>query len=225
MHPHKYWVICDLCGTRYLMSCEREGRKGRCRCGHSFVLPYTDIASFAKKAPLEKVSRFLDKQTRRDCASTHQLVTRIFKNRYAEAVKLWKQERHSGIKCVADLLRLSPVDFEAFVAQLYVNKGYKANCVGGSADGGVDVEIYASNGTQLWAIAQCKRYKVNNKIGAAAIRDFAGAFIAGEAQQGLFFTTSAFTRLAISTAARYRWLTLYDGPQIIRLIQSTEIGL
>jgi len=222
---NKYWVKCDLCGTRYLISCERVGRKGRCRCGHRFVLPYTDVVSFARKAPLEEVSHFLDTQTRRGCASTRQLVTRVYKNRLATAVRRWRQEQHSGIKSVADLLCLSPAHFETFIAQLFVKKGHQANTVGGTADGGVDVEIFTPNGTQLWAVAQCKRYSVGSKVGASAIRDFAGAFAATEAQHGLFFTTSSFTKQALSTAARFRWLTLYDGPQVIDLIREIEIGL
>jgi len=129
-----------------------------------------------------------------------------------------KMQRHYQLE---SLRSLTPTEFEVFIADLYKAKGYEAFAVGGGGDNGVDVEILTPDGKAKWAIAQCKRYAQGNTVGSGAIRNLVGSCGLAGVQKGFFFTTSTYTRQAIETASKFDWLTLYNGVELVKLIQKT----
>ncbi len=48
------------------------------------------------------------------------------------------------------------------------------------------------------------------------IREFGGAFMLSNVPHGFFFTTGTLTRHARKTARGFPWLTVYDGPELVR---------
>lgn len=111
----------------------------------------------------------------------------------------------SWITELSDLLPTLPeVGFERLCARIMTESGVDATVTGKTGDGGVDGEGFLPVGAfglvKIRVAWQCKRYKDVN-VHVREIRDFRGA-IAGRADYGIFFTTSVFTKSAISEAKR-----------------------
>ncbi|WP_350225519.1 restriction endonuclease [Vibrio parahaemolyticus] len=102
-------------------------------------------------------------------------------------------------KCKAEILTylraLSPSEFEEF-SELFLNRyGFKSMTVTSvGRDGGIDVKGALKIGiAEMRVAAQCKRYAENNKVGRPDVSQFRGD-ITGEYEQGIFITTSSFTK-------------------------------
>jgi restriction system protein len=145
-----------------------------------------------------------------------------------------KQEELPGTKSwITDLVKLLPglpdAGFERLCANIMTESGMEANVTGKSGDGGVDGEgflpIGGFNLVRIRVAWQCKRYKDGN-VPSSAIRDFRGA-IAGRAEYGIFFTTSAYTPSAISEAKRFGVapIQLVDLKALIELLGERKIGV
>ncbi len=107
------------------------------------------------------------------------------------------------------LLKLSPKEFELWVADYFRAKGFKAvERVGGTGDLGVDIRCRDSQ-NQL-VVIQCKRYQPANKIGSPEIQKFFGMMIHHNAAKGIFVTTSSYTRNAKELALA-RNIELIEG--------------
>jgi restriction system protein len=95
-----------------------------------------------------------------------------------------------GKKKVQELQKLTPAEFEDYIALLFAKLGYKTKVVGGKSDGGVDVE--AEKDGQMHYI-QCKKYSTS-KVPVSAVRDFYGAIVDRvNGGKGYFITTNVFT--------------------------------
>lgn len=110
----------------------------------------------------------------------------IFKRLKSGDNKKWFQSKTK----VEELRRLSPNEFEAYIAELFTALGYKTQVVGGPHDGGVDVE--AEKDGKIFYI-QCKKF-ITQQVPVGAVRDFYGA-IANKltSAEGYFITTNIFT--------------------------------
>lgn len=121
------------------------------------------------------------------------------------------------------LLRLrdmKPSEFESYIADLFSRLGYKANVVGGSHDGGIDV-ILKKNGIKNYV--QCKRF-INSKVAVGDVRDFYGALVDCLANgKAYFITTNKFT-LEAEKFAEDKPIELIDGHKLIRYIRMAERG-
>ena len=221
------------------------------KCRHRFVLPIRDekqLLDWARSCEWRRLFRFMTRGGAR--GHTESIVDRLIRiyeiRRWAEEDRIRaenfeekkvreieakkdrlakekrrirnKMQRHCQLE---SLYNLTPTEFEVFVADLYKAKGYEAFAVGGGGDNGVDVEIRTPDGKTKWAIAQCKRYAKGNTVGSGAIRNLVGSCGVAGIQKGFFFTTSSYTRQAIETASKFDWLTLYDGIELVKLIQET----
>ena len=94
-------------------------------------------------------------------------------------------------------------------------------------DGGIDVFGTLEVGiSSLHVAAQCKRYKKSNKISRPDIDQFRGA-IQGEYQQGIFITTSSFTKEAKEYAFRRGCvpIVLIDGETLAEIMIDRGIGV
>ena len=109
----------------------------------------------------------------------------------------------------------SPTDFEGFCAGLFRSMGYRAKVTPKSNDGGYD--IFLSRG-RLTAIAECKCYALDHKIGRPAIQKLVGANMIKQASKMLFITTSSFSAPAESYAVE-TGVELVDGRRLLALVE------
>lgn len=140
---------------------------------------------------------------------------------------------HAGIS--ADLLeRLrnnAPVFFEQAVLDLLIAMGYGGTS--GSAtrtqlsnDGGIDgvIDQDALGISRIYV--QAKRYSASNKVGRPEVQAFVGALHGVQANQGVFFTTGAFTDAAIAYANSLNArVVLIDGERLAKLMIRFGVGV
>jgi len=239
-------IDCTNCNARYVVDPKHGGRMGRCsQCNERFILPIpcpNQLLEWARSATWQRLTRFVTLSGARGHSrnTIDQFIEVFNQRRWAEehatyraasetgrslshSEKIWqKSERKLQRKSILDEIRaFSPYDFEKLIADIFSSRGMAAQAVGGAADDGIDVKIWDSNG-EFWAVAQCKRYAADNKIGASQIREFAGAFMLSKAVKGFFFSTSSYTRHAKRTARGYPWLTIYDGQSFVRYIEELK---
>lgn len=135
-------------------------------------------------------------------------------------------------KCKAEILSylraLTPSEFEEF-SELFLNRyGFKSmNVTSVGRDGGIDVKGALKIGiAEMRVAAQCKRYAENNKVGRPDVSQFRGD-ITGEYEQGIFITTSSFTKEAqeVSFKPGCVPIVLIDGEQLAETIIEKGIGI
>jgi restriction system protein len=106
-----------------------------------------------------------------------------------------------------EMYRLSPRDFEEFIAELLSKFGYKVRLGPGSKDGGVDVfaERDLDFGPEL-TLVQCKRNSPDHKVGEPIIKQLHADVNDRKASRGLVVTTSFFTGPALRyiESSKYR---------------------
>lgn len=128
------------------------------------------------------------------------------------------------------ILNNSPAFFEHLVMDLLLEMGYGSDKTSGvvtgrSHDGGIDGVISEDKlGLDLIYI-QAKRYDPSNKVGKKEIQAFIGAM--EHVQKGVFITTSAFTKEAISFVEKQQQksIRLIDGAFLAELLVKNEVGL
>ncbi len=110
------------------------------------------------------------------------------------------------------LLRISPKEFEVWVAGYFRAKGFRAvDVVGGAGDLGVDIRCRDAQNRLV--VIQCKRYQPTSKISSPDIQKFFGMMVHHNAGRGIFVTTSTYTRPARELALA-RNIELIEGAQL-----------
>lgn len=112
----------------------------------------------------------------------------------------------------AQLLALSPRDFERHVMGFFKETGMTAWVTPAGADAGIDG--VAKDGARL-ILVQCKRYAPDNPVGRPDIQRFKGVLEENQADLGVFVTTGEFTRHAIQSAEKSDKLILISGNRLI----------
>lgn len=126
---------------------------------------------------------------------------------------------HSDRDILEKLRRLTPAEFEDYIAFLFLRLGYTAEKVGGSYDGGIDV-IASKDGIKHYI--QCKKY-ISSQVSVGAIRDFYGALVDRIANgKGYFITTNKFT-LEAEKFAETKPIELIDDHRLIQYIKMAEM--
>ena len=128
------------------------------------------------------------------------------------------------------ILNNSPAFFEHLVMDLLLGMGYGADKTSGvvtgrSHDGGIDGVISEDKlGLDLIYI-QAKRYDPSNKVGRKEIQAFIGAM--EHVQKGVFITTSAFTKDALSFVEKQQQksIKLIDGALLADLLVKYRVGV
>jgi restriction system protein len=125
----------------------------------------------------------------------------------------------------------SPEFFERAVLELLKAMGYggvenTAHHTGKSGDGGID-GVLDQDALGLNRVhVQAKRYGEENTIGRPDIQRFVGALGDRGASQGVFVTTSKFSREATETADRAREkIALIDGSKFVELMIKYRVGV
>lgn len=116
-----------------------------------------------------------------------------------------------------DLHAMDPSDFEAWVTQLFQNRGYFAKNTPDSGDHGVDVWVVTPNGER--AIVQCKRYR--GVVGEPVVRDLYGVMQHENAPLGFLVTTGSISDAA-GKWARGKRIELIDGPRLAFLASEQQ---
>jgi restriction system protein len=137
----------------------------------------------------------------------------INKSRFKKGEK-WRSDE--------DLIRwlrgMKPDEFEEYIANLFARLGYKAEKVGGSHDGGIDVIIRKDGET---GYIQCKKF-ITTEVPVGAVRDFYGAFVGHLATtKGYFISTNKFTLEAIRFAED-KPIELVDHFKLIKYIKMAD---
>lgn len=93
-----------------------------------------------------------------------------------------------------DLLNvIDPRKFEEIVAELLYSKGFEVNLTKQTRDGGYDIlALQKIGGFPVKFLVECKRYKKN--IGIDIIRSFCDVIRHEQANKGIIFTTSYFSK-------------------------------
>lgn len=132
---------------------------------------------------------------------------------------------------LARLQGADPEFLEQTVLDLLVAMGYggvdqRARRIGGSGDGGVDGVIDQDALGLARIYVQAKRYKSDNVIGRPQIQGFVGALHGQQADQGVFITTSSFTKEASDYARQVNAsVVLIDGARLSTLMIQYGVGV
>ncbi|MEX2554098.1 MAG: restriction endonuclease [Actinomycetota bacterium] len=119
------------------------------------------------------------------------------------------------------VLQLDDTEFEVLIAHLLTALGFEGSeRTGGVGDGGVDAigELNIANLAKVKVYVQAKRYKLDNKISAAKVRELRQAIPFGG--QGAFITTADFQRAASDVALEpgFPRIGLINGRQLVDLL-------
>lgn len=129
------------------------------------------------------------------------------------------------------ILANEPVFFEQAVLDLLIAMGYggaegKATRTQLSNDGGIDGIIDQDTLGLSRIYVQAKRYAADNTVGREAIQAFVGALAGNQASQGVFITTSRFSRGATDFASSIaNRVILIDGHRLTRLMIRYGVGV
>jgi restriction system protein len=132
--------------------------------------------------------------------------------------RIRREEERRALKTKEDWQRLTPAGFEQHVADLFKARGYQAKVCGGTADGGIDIEVSHNS---IRGIVQCKRY--SKHVGVKAIREFSAVASRANAGEAFFVTSSGFTRDALNWAKREP-IHLVDGDELIDWTKDLQFG-
>ena len=129
-------------------------------------------------------------------------------------------------------LRAATPDFlEQSVLGVLVAMGYggveqRARRIGGSGDGGVDGVIDQDPLGLARMYVQATRYASDNVVGRPQIQGFVGALHGQQASQGVFITTSSFSREAVDYARTVNAsVILIDGERFASLMIDRRVGV
>jgi restriction system protein len=140
-------------------------------------------------------------------------------------------ERHTATLVVERLREQPPEFLERAVLKLLHAMGYGGSETAGehlgrSHDGGIDGVIRQDALGIERVYLQAKRYKKDNTVGSAAIREFVGALTGVGASGGVFITTSDFSVDARKYVERLNpRVILINGDELGRLMVQYEVGV
>lgn len=122
------------------------------------------------------------------------------------------------------LLTLEPKRFEELVGELLRAMGHTdVQVVGGSGDGGVDVEAFDVDrwGKSCQVIVQAKRW--SRSLGRRTVDELLGVLARRHLGHGILITTSSFSKAARQAGAEDARLRLVDGAQLVELMAKHSV--
>jgi len=133
----------------------------------------------------------------------------------------WRNRQLARRRSLAELIVLTPAEFERAVGDLLHDCGYRNIAhVGQAGDLAADITAIDSNSRSV--VVQCKRLAPGTKIGSPVLQTFIGmAFVHHRADRAIFVTTAAFTKPAVDLASNHP-VELWDGTRLSRLFGSVE---
>ena len=120
---------------------------------------------------------------------------------------------------LARLQQMDPYDFEAFVADVWTELGWRTRTVGKPGDRGIDV--IATRGEQKQLI-QAKRYGPNTTVGSPEVQQYASLRLQENNVDGVtIVTTGTFSNQAKELAPELDVL-LIDGDSLLGMLEKLE---
>jgi len=110
------------------------------------------------------------------------------------------------------LMKMDPFDFEAHIVSFFERDGVRTWVTKKSNDLGVDGFVDFPDGL---IVIQCKRYSLDNLVGAPAVQQFKGVIEENNAYRGYLVTTSWFSAPAQASAAKSNRIVLVDGDALV----------
>ena len=154
-----------------------------------------------------------------DCDENNQIVK--LKEIHTQYVNAFKR------KLLNQLKEIEPYIFELFCKKLLKVYGFKdLNVTRPKKDGGIDGYGKLKVGISYLNVAvQCKRWK-NATVGRTEIDKFRGA-IQGDFEQGIFLTTSQFSKEALNATTKKGAvpIILIDGMMIVDIMIEKKFGI
>jgi restriction system protein len=114
----------------------------------------------------------------------------------------------SQVSTLKEIKDITPIEFEKFVGSLFEHRGYSVETTPVTGDPGVDLFLMKD---AKRTIVQCKKY--DGQVSASVIREFYGAMIHYEADEGYIVTTGMFTAPGIAWAAN-KPIVLVNGQEL-----------
>lgn len=145
-----------------------------------------------------------------------------------------RELREAVIRDLLDSVRRSSPEFlEKLVIALLLEMGYGDKesdtagvHLGGVHDGGVDGLINRDRLGLGTIYVQTKRYAEDNVVGSPAIQQFVGSVQERRAREGVFVTTSSFSKDARDSAQRAPiQIALIDGHRLAELMYELNVGV
>jgi len=122
------------------------------------------------------------------------------------------------------LTELSPEAFEDFIGDLWAHEGWATEVTQARADRGIDVKATRGGVAQQTALIQAKRYRGDNKVRPADVREYAGVRQRErDADMMVLVTTGAATSGAREEAAELN-VELIEGDELARRIINSGHG-
>jgi restriction endonuclease Mrr len=154
------------------------------------------------RANLERERREREEKARREA---EEAARRRREQEEAVARSNWRNFHAS--KTMAEIGRMSGLEFEQFVERLLTRTGYSELRLTPVNDQGGDLVGNSPNGVRT--VVQAKRWK--NSLGNGVVQELLGAMLHYDCQAGLIVTNSTFTVAARELAAKDPRITLHDG--------------
>jgi len=114
-------------------------------------------------------------------------------------------------------------NFEKLCAEFFQRNGYYVQLGPGTADGGVDIRVWPSEGGlgPPLMLVQCKRYREGNLVKVEYVKAFWTDVQSENAERGLIVTTSQFAPGGHKVCEARNWsLDLVEGTQVKEWIKS-----
>ena len=122
------------------------------------------------------------------------------------------------------LTELSPEAFEQFIGDLWAREGWETDVTQARADRGIDVKATRGGMARQAALIQAKRYRDDNKVRPADVREYAGVRQRErDADMMMLVTTGAATSGAREEATELN-VELIEGDELARRIVDGDRG-
>lgn len=128
----------------------------------------------------------------------------------------------------ADPIVLSRIMVKLLLAMGYGDKDSPDSGIvlDGVNDGGVDGVVHKDRLGLSRVFIQAKRYKDGNNIGSPAIQQFSGSMDERRANEGVFVTTSDFSKPAIESATKLtKRIALINGQRLAEIMFEEGVGV
>lgn len=135
---------------------------------------------------------------------------------------------------MAEIMKISPYDFERLVVRLLIEMGYgtleenKDAVTPKSGDEGIDGIVSADKFGFDSIYIQAKQWKSESPVSRPEIQKFIGALATTQgATKGIFITTSDFTKGAMEIVAKQiqNKIVLINGKQLAKLMMEYNLGV
>ena len=114
--------------------------------------------------------------------------------------------------------RMSPRDFEFFVAEIFEKLGFSVRITQATRDGGKDIIATKADPIPYTLIIECKHWGENHKVDVSVVRGVYGVQMAMQANQSVIVTSSRFTKDARAFAEeRQDLMALWDIDDLLKL--------